>query len=81
MDIRIDEVADGIYRFSTFVPQIGPNGFTFNQFLIDDDDPLVFHTGHRATFPALAQSIASITPLDRLRWITFGHVEADDAAP
>jgi flavorubredoxin len=78
MDTRIDEVADGIYRFSTFVPQIGPTGFTFNQYLIDDEQPLLFHTGQRAAFPLLAAAIASITPLDRLRWITFGHVEADE---
>jgi len=78
MDTRIDEVADGIYRFSTFVPEIGPTGFTFNQYLIDDEQPLLFHTGQRAAFPLLAEAIATITPLDRLRWITFGHVEADE---
>jgi flavorubredoxin len=78
MDTQISEIADRIYRFSTFVPDIGPTGFTFNQFLIDDDQPLVFHTGQRAAFPLLAEAIASITPLDRLRWITFGHVEADE---
>jgi hypothetical protein len=42
---QIDEIADGIYRLSTFVPDVGPTGFTFNQFLIDDDEPLLFHTG------------------------------------
>jgi flavorubredoxin len=78
MDIETTEIADGIYRFSTFVPDVGPTGFTFNQYLIDDEQPLLFHTGHRATFPSLAESIARITPLDRMRWITFGHVEADE---
>jgi flavorubredoxin len=78
MDTKIDEIAENIYRFSTFVPDIGPTGFTFNQYLIDDEQPLLFHTGHRATFPLLAQAIATITPLERLRWITFGHVEADE---
>ncbi|MBO0728313.1 MAG: MBL fold metallo-hydrolase [Acidimicrobiaceae bacterium] len=78
MSVRIDEINDRIYRLSTFVPDIGPTGFTFNQYLIDDDQPLVFHTGHRAAFPQLAEAIASIVALDRLRWVTFGHVEADE---
>ena len=78
MDTRIDEVADRIYRFSTFVPEIGPTGFTFNQYFIDDDEPLLFHTGPRAMFPFLAEAIATITPLERLRWITFGHLESDE---
>jgi flavorubredoxin len=78
MDTQIDEVAERIYRFSTFVPDIGPTGFTFNQFLIDDEQPLLFHTGQRGAFPLLAEAIATITPIDRLRWIAFGHVEADE---
>jgi flavorubredoxin len=78
MNIRIDEIADRIYRFSALVPDIGPTGFTFNQYLIDDDQPLIFHTGHRAAFPELADAIASIIPIERLRWVTFGHVEADE---
>ena len=48
MNTRVDEIADGIYRLSTFVPDIGPTGFTFNQFLIDADRPALFHTGPRA---------------------------------
>jgi flavorubredoxin len=78
MSTRIDEIADGIYRLSTFVPDIGPTGFTFNQYLIDDEQPLLFHTGPRATFASVAEAIASVTPLRRLRWITFGHLEADE---
>ena len=78
MSARIDEIADHIYRLSTFVPDIGPTGFTFNQYLIDDDQPLIFHTGHRATFMDLATAITSIVPIERLRWVTFGHVEADE---
>jgi flavorubredoxin len=74
----VDEIADGIYRFSTFVPDIGPSGFTFNQYFIDDEQPLLFHTGPRAMFPLVAQAIESIRPLRELRWITFGHVEADE---
>jgi flavorubredoxin len=78
VEIQISEIAERIYRFSTFVPDVGPTGFTFNQYLIDDDQPLLFHTGHRTAFPLLAHAIATITPLERLRWITFGHVEADE---
>jgi flavorubredoxin len=78
MNTRIDEIADHIYRLSSFVPDIGPTGFTFNQYLILDDQPLIFHTGHRSTFPDLANAIASIIPIDKLRWVTFGHVEADE---
>jgi flavorubredoxin len=74
----VDEIADGIYRFSTFVPDIGPTGFTFNQYLIDDEQPLLFHTGPRAMFALVSEAIESITPLAGLRWITFGHVEADE---
>ena len=63
---------------STFVPQIGPTGFTFNQFLIDADEPTIFHTGPRGMFPSVSEAIASVMPVDRLRWIMFGHLEADE---
>jgi flavorubredoxin len=78
MDVRIDEIADRIYRLSSFVPAIGPTGFTFNQYLVDDEQPLLFHTGARHGFPAVAEAIATVMPLERLRWITFGHVESDE---
>jgi flavorubredoxin len=78
MDTRVDEIAERIYRLSTFVPDIGPRGFTFNQFLIDADEPTLFHTGPRALFPAVSTAIASLMPRDRLRWIMFGHLEADE---
>jgi flavorubredoxin len=78
METRIDEIADGIYRFSTHVPDIGPTGFSFNQFLVDAEEPLLFHTGLRALFPLVAEALASVLSLDKLRWITFGHLEADE---
>lgn len=77
-DTLIDEIADGIYRLSTFAADVGPTGFTFNQFLIADDDPLLFHTGQRMLFDSVSEAIATIVPIDALRWITFGHVEADE---
>lgn len=78
METIVNEIADDIYRLSTFVPEIGPTGFTFNQFLIDDEQPLLFHTGPRAMFPLVSEAIATVLPLDTLRWITFGHVESDE---
>ncbi|GGC60185.1 hypothetical protein GCM10011504_43040 [Siccirubricoccus deserti] len=79
MEARTDEIADGIYRLSIFVPEIGPPaGFTFNQFLILGDEPLLFHTGLRRMFPQVREALARITPPERLRWITFGHYEADE---
>jgi flavorubredoxin len=78
METRVDEIAERIYRLSTFVPDIGPSGFTFNQFLIDADEPTIFHTGPRAMFPAVSAAVTSLMPLHRLRWIMFGHLEADE---
>ena len=59
METRIDEIADRIYRLSTFVPDVGPTGFTFNQFLIDADEPAIFHTGPRGMFPSVSEAVAS----------------------
>jgi flavorubredoxin len=79
METKIDEIADGIFRLSTFVPDIAPPaGFTFNQFLILGDEPLMFHTGLRKMFPLNRDAAARLIPLERLRWITFGHYEADE---
>lgn len=79
MTTAIDEIADGIYRLSTWLPDIAPPaGFTFNQFLIDADEPMLFHTGPRAAFPAVSSAIEQVLPLNRLRWIAFGHVESDE---
>jgi flavorubredoxin len=78
METQLDEIADGIFRLSTFVPDIGPNGFTFNQFLVQAEEPLLFHTGPRAMFPSVTEAISTVLPIDSLRWITFGHVEADE---
>jgi flavorubredoxin len=79
MTTRITEIADSIYRLSTFVPDIAPPaGFTFNQFLILADEPLLFHTGHRRMFPQVREAVARLMPPERLRWISFGHFEADE---
>ena len=79
METRVDEIADGIYRLSTYVPEIAaPAGFTFNQFVVKADEPLLFHCGPRQMFPLVSEAAASVVPLDQFRWITFGHVESDE---
>jgi flavorubredoxin len=74
----VDEIADDIYRISTWTPDGSPDGFTFNQFLVVADEPLLFHTGLRGMFPLVAEAVASVVPVESLRWITFGHVESDE---
>lgn len=79
METNIDEIADGIYRLSTFVPEVAPPaGFSFNQFLVVGEEPLLFHTGPRTAFPLVAEAVAKVLPVESLRWITFGHVESDE---
>jgi len=76
---RVDEIADGIFRISTFVAEVAPPaGFAFNQYLILAEEPLLFHTGHRRLFPAVSEAVARLIAPERLRWISFGHVEADE---
>lgn len=70
------EVADGIYRISTPVQVAG--GFTFNQYLVLDDEPLLFHTGPRKLFQQVRSAVAGVLPVERLRYIAFSHVEADE---
>ena len=79
MKTEVSEIADRIYRLSTFVNAVGPTGFTFNQFLIDADQPLLFHYGQRSLFPLISAAVKSVIPLDKLRWTTCSHVEADES--
>jgi len=78
METRVDEIAPRIYRLSTFLAGVGPSGFTFNQFLVEAEQPLLFHCGQRALFPAVSKAVARIMDLRRLRWIAFSHIEADE---
>ncbi|GAC1567861.1 MAG: hypothetical protein NVS2B3_08360 [Vulcanimicrobiaceae bacterium] len=75
METRIDEIAPRTYRLSTFVPQAG---LAFNQFLIDAAEPMLFHTGMRALFPMVSTAMRRVMDPARLRWIAFGHYEADE---
>ena len=80
MKTDVAEIGEGIWRFSTYVPEIAPPmGFTFNQFLIDADEPFLFHCGPRGMFPLVSAAFQSVMPIERLRWISFGHVESDES--
>jgi flavorubredoxin len=74
----IDEIQNGIYRISTPVTQV-PGGFSFNQYLVMDDEPLLFHTGPLAMFGAVREAVARLLPVDRLRWVAFSHGEDDES--
>lgn len=75
METTIDEIAEGIYRLSTMPPDSPLN---FNQFLVDADEPMLFHCGHRMLFDSVSTAAARVVAPGRLRWISFGHVEADE---
>jgi flavorubredoxin len=75
---NVHEVADGIYRINTPVVIPGGGGFSFNQYLIADDAPLLYHTGPRKMFPLVREAVASVLAVERLRYITLSHVEADE---
>lgn len=78
MTPTVDEIADSIFRISTWIPDVSPEGFTFNQFLVRDEQPLLFHTGPRMLYPLVAEAVTTVLPAESLRWISFGHVEADE---
>jgi flavorubredoxin len=75
VETDVTEIAPNIFRLSTFIPDAG---LTFNQFLVRDDEPLLFHTGMRALFPLVQTAMARVIDVKTLRWITFGHFEADE---
>ena len=78
MEFPVDQISDRIYRLSTWIPDVGPGGFTFNQFLVDAEEPLLYHTGMRQLFPLVSAAVERIMPVSRLRWIAFAHLEADE---
>lgn len=73
----VDEIADSIYRISTPVQVLG--GFTFNQYLVVDEEVLLFHTGPRRMFPLVREAISNVVPIERLRYIGVSHFEADES--
>src|SRR5437016_4506420 len=75
----VDEIAEGIYRISTPLPPGAvPGGFSFNQFLLNDDEPLLFHTGPRGMFALTCEAIKTVMPVEKLRHVAFSHYEADE---
>ncbi|MFZ5789315.1 MAG: MBL fold metallo-hydrolase [Pseudomonadota bacterium] len=76
---NVAEIAEGIFRINTPVPPSEmPGGFSFNQYLVLDEAPLLFHTGPRRLFPQVRGAIAALMPVERLRYVAFSHVEADE---
>src|SRR5438067_12763776 len=76
---RIDQIADGIYQIHTPIRAMpGGFGFSFNQYLVVDEEPLLFHTGPRRMFPLVREAVAAVLPVERLRHVGFSHFEADE---
>jgi flavorubredoxin len=74
---NVHEIAEGIYRINTPLSVI-PGGFSFNQYLIDDDEPLLFHTGLRKMFPLVREAVQSVMPVEKLRYVALSHFEQDE---
>lgn len=75
MKTVIDEIAPDLFRLSTYIRQAD---LQFNQFLLRDEEPLLFHTGLRTLFPLVREAAARLIDLAALRWISFSHFEADE---
>lgn len=73
--MAIEEIAPELYRISTYVPEAD---LQFNQFLVKDDEPLLFHTGMRSIFPLVLEDVGRVIKPSRIRWIGFSHFEADE---
>ena len=71
----VTEIAPDLYRISTYIPEID---LQFSQFLVNDEEPLLFHTGMRALFPVVREAVATVMDPSKLRWISFSHFEADE---
>ncbi len=74
----IDKIAADTYRINTAMPEMIPGGFSFNQYLLVDDRPLLFHTGPKKLFGLIREQIETVLPVASLRYIAFSHVEADE---
>jgi len=74
---NVHEIAEGIYRINTPLSVV-PGGFSFNQYLVADEEPLLFHTGLKRMFPLVREAIASVIPIEKLRYVAFSHFESDE---
>jgi flavorubredoxin len=75
---NIVEIADGIFRINTPSKLPGEVGFSFNQYLIVDEAPMLFHTGQRALFPLVSEAIAAVLPVEQLKYLALSHFESDE---
>ncbi|MCU1454288.1 MAG: hypothetical protein JWN46_2434 [Acidimicrobiales bacterium] len=75
METRVAEVGPDLFQLTTYLSDMD---FSFNQYLLTGDEPLLFHTGPRGLFPLVSEAVARVMPVEDLRWISFGHVEADE---
>ena len=75
---NLHEIAPGIYRINTPIPIADGPDFNFNQYLVADDEPLLFHTGPKRMFPLVAEAIGKLLPIEKLRYVAFSHFEADE---
>lgn len=73
--MSVTEIAPDCYRISTYIPEID---LQFNQFVIKDEEPLLFHTGMRMLFPLVREAVATVIDPAKIRWISFSHFEADE---
>ena len=71
----VTEIAPDVYRVSVYVPEIN---LQFNHFVVDDEEPLLFHTGLRDMFPLVMGGVARVVDPSRIRWISFSHTESDE---
>lgn len=74
---NVEEIADGVYRINTPVNLV-PGGFSFNQYLVVDEQPLLFHTGPRKMFPLVREAVEHVMPAEHLRFLALSHFEADE---
>jgi len=75
MKTRVTEIADGVHQLTTYVADMD---FSFNQYLVTGEEPLLWHTGPRLMFPLVSAAVSTVLPAEELRWVSFGHVEADE---
>jgi flavorubredoxin len=71
----VTEIAPDVYRISTYESQYK---LQFNQFLVKDKEPLLFHTGMKGMFPIVREAVARIIDPTTIRWIGFSHFESDE---
>jgi flavorubredoxin len=74
----IDKITEDTYRINIGLPDMIPGGFSFNQYLVVDEMPLLFHTGPKKLFPLVREQIETVLPLSSLRYLAFSHVESDE---